>query len=324
MRFLPRRRSAWHSVRWPFLAYLPAVVALARWRRRLRVPRPITIPVVSASPLAVAVALPRSKWRYAAVWATYVWLFKVAWEVPYDEPEKLRQRLGVRYAVRLDSLVGGGVPPTLRLQRALRDPPRVVPLDVALTAVHYSLWLAPHVALMWVLARDERRFPRLAGRLAAVYHLTTVGYWLLPAAPPWYASEEHGEMDGEVARVPKEVSLVVKEKLEGTCAGRLLGDGSGDQPLREGNPWAAMPSDHFAAASITAIGLAEVSPAAGAVGWASAALAGFALVYLGEHYVTDLVAGLALAVGVWRVEPVVEPLFRLGAGGLRLLEPSAR
>jgi hypothetical protein len=38
----------------------------------------------------------------------------------------------------------------------------------------------------------------------------------------------------------------------------------------------------------------------GALGWSYAAALGFALVYLGEHYVVDLVAGLALAEAVRR------------------------
>ena len=151
--------------------------------------------MVSAAPLAVAVALPRRKWRYAAVWATYVWVFKVAWEIPYDRPEKLRGRLRVRENVRVDSVIGGGEPPTLRLQRALRDPERLSPLDVALTAAYYGLWLGPHAVLMWMLLHRPERFPRAAGRLSAVYHLTTVGYWLRPSAPPWWASENAGEMD---------------------------------------------------------------------------------------------------------------------------------
>ena len=58
-----------------------------------------------------------------------------------------------------------------------------------------------------------------------------------------------------------------------------------------GNPWAAMPSLHFATSVTAAISLAETGRTAGAAGWAYALTLGFALVYLGEHYVTDLVAG---------------------------------
>ncbi|MDP8907668.1 MAG: hypothetical protein M3N47_00830 [Chloroflexota bacterium] len=54
-----------------------------------------------------------------------MWLFKVAWEVPYDRPEKLRRHLHVDYALRVDRAIGGGAVPSARLQRALRDPPRL-------------------------------------------------------------------------------------------------------------------------------------------------------------------------------------------------------
>ena len=60
------------------------------------------------------------------------------------------------------------------------------------------------------------------------------------------------------------------------------------------NPWAAMPSLHFATSLMAALHLSEVGKLAGAAGWGYAGTLGFALVYLGEHYVTDLIAGAAL------------------------------
>ena len=42
---------------------------------------------------------------------------------------------------------------------------------------------------------------------------------------------------------------------------------------------------------MAALLLAEVGPVAGALGFAYAATLGFALVYLGEHYVVDLLGG---------------------------------
>jgi hypothetical protein len=62
-----------------------------------------------------------------------------------------------------------------------------------------------------------------------------------------------------------------------------------------GNPYAAMPSLHFASSVAAAHALGQVSPRAEALGWAYACGLGVALVYLGEHYVADLIAGLALA-----------------------------
>ena len=186
---LRRRRSAWRDVRWPLAAYAPSAVALAVTRRRVGVPPAVTLPVISVAPLALAAATPRGKWRYIAVGATYMWVFKLTWELPYDQPERLRRRLRVRYPIRLDSLIGAGVPPTLRLQRALRDPPRLTLVDKAVTVV-YGSWFVPHLGLGGLLLPHDQFVPRAAGRLAAGYHRTPPFYWLLPTAPPSSATQK--------------------------------------------------------------------------------------------------------------------------------------
>ncbi|MDQ3435110.1 MAG: phosphatase PAP2 family protein [Actinomycetota bacterium] len=284
-------------MRWALAAYVPAAIALAAARRRLGVPPAVTLPVISAAPLAAAAATPPGRWRYVAAGATYMWVFKTTWELPYDRPDRLRERLQVRYPIRLDSLIGGGVPPTLRLQRAWRDPPRVTLLDKAVTVV-YGSWFVPHLVLGWLLLHHDDFVPRAGGRLAAAYHLTTPFYWLVPTAPPWWASEKEGEMSGEVERVAPQVLSA------------LTGKPRKREGETKGNPWGSMPSDHIASAAITAMGLAEVSAVYGALGWTYVVLASFAVVYLGEHYVVDVIAGLAVAETVRRAEPAVNPLLR--------------
>ncbi len=75
-----------------------------------------------------------------------------------------------------------------------------------------------------------------------------------------------------------------------------------------GNPWAAMPSLHFATSVVAADSLAAAGRVEGVVGWAYALTLGFALVYLGEHYVTDVAAGAALVAAVREGETLAEPL----------------
>ncbi|HEU0318451.1 MAG TPA: hypothetical protein VFR49_14035, partial [Solirubrobacteraceae bacterium] len=147
---------------------VPAVGAVLA-RRRLRVPAPVTLALVSLAPLAVAAATPRRRWRYAVVGAAYMWSFTVTWTLPYERTDQLRRRLRVAYPVRIDTLLGFGVPPTLRLQRALRHPPRVTLLDRAVTLA-YASWFIPHALLGWLLLRHDEFVPRAAGRLAAAYH----------------------------------------------------------------------------------------------------------------------------------------------------------
>jgi membrane-associated phospholipid phosphatase len=54
---------------------------------------------------------------------------------------------------------------------------------------------------------------------------------------------------------------------------------------------------------MAALLLAEVGPLAGALGFTYALTLGFALVYLGEHYAVDLLAGGALTLAVRRLAP---------------------
>ena len=303
---LRRRQSRWPPARWVVAGVVPAAVTLVVMRKRLGVRRALALPVASVVPLAVAAVMPPGKRRYIAVGAAYMWVFKVSWEMPYDDPEELRARLRIDYPIRVDSRIGGGMPPTQRLQRALRDRARVTTLDRVVTVI-YGSWFVPHLVLAWVLFRHEQFIPRATGRLAAAYHLTTPFYWLVPTAPPWWASESEGRMGAEVERVTRHVIRDVRKRP------KL------DVDATPGNPWGSMPSDHIASAAITAMALSEVSVLYGAMGWTYVALAGFSVVYLGEHYLIDVIVGLAVAEAVRWGEPLVSPLVRRVAQDLERL-----
>jgi hypothetical protein len=90
-----------------------------------------------------------------------------------------------------------------------------------------------------------------------------------------------------------------------------------------GNPLAAMPSLHFATSVMAAHVLSDAGAVQGALGWSYAAVLGFALVYLGEHYVVDLVAGLALAEAVRRHGHRGAPVLRAVSATVQRLEARA-
>src|SRR4051812_35552554 len=120
-----------------------AIVAVTTARRRVGLHPAGTLFVATATPLAAAVALPHGRLRCAALAAGYMYAFKVSWELPYDDPDRLRRRLLVDEPIRFDTWIGRGVPPGVRLQRALRTSGEVSPLDVAVTAI-YGSWFLPH------------------------------------------------------------------------------------------------------------------------------------------------------------------------------------
>jgi membrane-associated phospholipid phosphatase len=275
-------------VRWPVVGCLPPTVALVRKRRALGVPRPVSLALAAVAPVAVAVALPRGRFRAATVWAAHMWAYKVAFELPYDDPAGARARLHVDYPIRADGALTGE-PPTAWLQRRLRRPPRLSWLDRAASLVYFAWELEPHAVLLWILIRHRDRFPAAATRLGLTFDLTLVGYAALPTAPPWWASEREGRMGRSVRRVVAEVGRELRGKPRPGVDHNL-----------GANPWASMPSDHFASAAMTAMILREIDARAGAAGWAYALALGAVLIYAGEHYVVDLAAGLALALVVRR------------------------
>ena len=286
-----------------------AAVAVPLLRRRLRIPAPVTIAACAGGPLALAVLYPRSKKRDVALYAMQMWAFIMVHEIPYDDPERLRARLRSRYPVVADRVIGAGQLPNVRLQRGLARLPRVGVLNRVLTWTHWLWFFEPYVALALILARDNENFPRAARQMAAVFDVGCAVYFAVPTSPPWWAAE-NGVTEGE------EVRRIMVEVGEETWRGAWpkMYDALG------GNPWAAMPSLHFATSLAAALSLSQAGRVEGALGWTYAGTLGFALVYLGEHYVTDLLAGAALVALVRRGEPLAEPLVLGVNRGLRRLE----
>jgi membrane-associated phospholipid phosphatase len=260
-------------------------------------------------PLSIAAGFRRSPARDAALWGAQMWAYKNAFEMPADDEPRLRRRAHFDYPIAVDRVIGAGTPPSRRLARRLRRRGHLSALDKALTFFYWTWEAEPHLAMGWIRWCRPEHFAAAAGRLAATFNLTLVGYWTLPTAPPWWVSEKLGRMDGDVRRVMSEVADWVKGEPNPTEGEHEMG----------ANPFAAMPSDHFASAVMTAILLTEQDRRLGAFGWSYALGLGFVLVYLGEHYVVDLLAGLALALSVNAARQplarVAERILALGPGG---------
>jgi membrane-associated phospholipid phosphatase len=290
------------------MAAVGGAIAVPLLRRRLRVPTAVTVGVCAAGPLALAVLYPRSKKRDVALFAMQMWAFTVVHELPYDDPERLRGRLRTQYPIAVDRLIGGGSLPNARLQRALAGRRGVGAVNRILTWAHWIWFVEPYLALAFILLRRNERFPRAARRMAAVFDAGCAVYFLVPTAPPWWSSRE-GLTGEEVRRIMVEVG----EPTWGRAWERMY-DALG------GNPWAAMPSLHFATSVQAARSLSEAGRVEGAVGWTYAGTLGFALVYLGEHYVTDLIAGALLVAAAQQAESLAEPVVSSINGALRSLE----
>jgi len=283
-------------------------VATPLLRRRLRLPVPAVTVLSFQAPVALAVAAPRSRARDAGIYALQMWAYFAHFDMPDDDPEALARRVHVDYPIRVDRVIGAGEEPTLRLQRRLGRPGQVLPHDRFLSAVHWSWFFVPHGSLAYLLWRRPELYPRAAALMAACFDLGCVVYWSVPTAPPWWAGR-NGNM-APVRRIMAETGERVWGRLWSPLYHSL-----------EGNPFAAMPSLHFGTSVMAAHVLRSAGPGHGAVAAAYAAVLGFGLIYLGEHYVIDLVAGLALAEGIVWLAPRAESLTQGVSDALARLSP---
>jgi membrane-associated phospholipid phosphatase len=278
-------------------------------RKRVNAPPLLVQTVAFGAPVGLCVAVRRSRGRDIATCALQMWAYLAAYKFPHDDPDAQRARVHVDYPIVADRLLGLGELPSVRLQRAFASGgPSVADwrtLDRVLVWAHWSWFMVPHGSLLYILARDRGRFSRAAVLTYAVFDIGASVYWLAPTAPPWYAAQaglEGREPTPAVRRIMVEYGEVFWKDRWGSL-----------YSVFGGNPLAAMPSLHFATSVMAALLLAEVGPVAGALGFGYAAILGFALVYLGEHYAVDLVAGAALTVAVRRLGPRAGPaIARLG------------
>lgn len=256
------------------------------------------------APASLVVATNPSRLRAAAVYAVQMLAYLAHYDMPDDDPDWIDRRLKIRYPIVTDRWLGRGEIPTVRLQRSLGRTGRVERRDTLLSWLHWSWFIVPHGSVAYVLWKRPERYERAAGMMAATFDAGVLIYWLAPTAPPWWA--------GENGHLPPVRRIMVEAGTEfwGELWQRLY-DSLGR------NPFAAMPSLHFGTSVMAAHVLREVGPKEAAFGWAYALALGFALVYLGEHYVTDLIAGAALAETVRIAAPHVAPHARRLAEALR-------
>jgi PAP2 superfamily len=280
-------------------------------RRRLHLPPAVVLATAAATPVAVTVLYKRTPLRDLAVCGLNMWAYIAAYEMPHDDSARLANRVLVDYPITIDRALGLGVTPTARLQHAFAKPGQISRFEAALTWCHWLWFFVPHCAVAYVRLRDQdghNRFPSAAARMYGVFDVGALFYWAIPTAPPWWAAAR-GRLEGGRALNVRRMMIEYGPQAWGRLWGPLF-------QFLGGNPLAAMPSLHIASSITAADILSEVGPVAGAIGWGYTGLLGLALVYLGEHYVIDLIGGAALAETIRWAAPRIAPFARRVAGAL--------
>lgn len=203
-------------------------------------------------------------------------------------------KLGVHYKPQIEidrALTLGHGLPTVWLQQHLYRG-HTGPLEAIAVIAYADHFLVPFVLVSaLIITRKSQATQLLVFALMTASILGDLVFVLAPTAPPWLA-EQHGYITG--------VHHILKQSLASLHMSTLA--------AVEGNAskydvTAAMPSLHtaFAVLALLVARRARMSRfSIGALGLNLVAVV-FSIVYTGEHYVSDVLAGGLLAIVSWRI-----------------------
>jgi len=220
---------------------------------------------------------------YALVWFLFSFLRSLADETVWAKMVNTK-------VVQLERWLFNGELPTIRLQAAFYDVGTLHWWDFYFTFIHWSYFLVPHGAAIWLWWRNPAKFRQLLGAMALLLTLGLGLYFLVPSNPPWMAPESVNSPGAPTV-------LRIMEPI-----GRRLGGGlyqAGYNVVGESNPIAAMPSIHFAITFLLVCMAWDQDRLWRLLAWVYTISMGLALVYLGEHYVVDIVVGGAITAYSW-------------------------
>jgi hypothetical protein len=284
---------------------LVAVAAYAVLLSCLMIARGISVtPDVVVVAFALAALLIGRGKLFLRDWIPFLALF-FAYELMRGYADKFGLPVHVGDVVTAERLVSFGHIPTSVLQQMLHQGPATAPdglatLSVVFYFLHFPLPLAVGF-LLWI--HQRRTYYDFVAALILLSMAGFVTYLLLPVAPPWYAADPVRSDPYCGGACVESVMHLRQTGYEGLAS--LFGIQnylySYNVYSIGSNDVAAFPSLH---AAYPFLAFLFARRAFGRVGWlmlAYTACVWFAIVYLGEHWVVDIIGGVVYALVAYLV-----------------------
>jgi PAP2 superfamily len=267
------------------VAYIAAVSGVMIWRG------------ISVSPdylllILVPVAVLSGRFNaFVRDWVPFVALF-LGYEAMWGIAPKTGIGPHITDVIHAETALFGGVDPSAWLQARLGTERWLVIVCTVIYFCHFAFPIAVGMVL-WLV--DRTKFLRYVVALMGMSFAAFIIFLLVPTAPPWLA-HDWGYLPG------------VSKLMNGALPSAI----SPYYRLLDSNPVAAFPSLHAAYPLLGALALWTVSRRAGLLTLAWCCAVWFSVVFLGEHYVVDVLGGIVFAAGSWLVmERVVVPHVRV-------------
>jgi membrane-associated phospholipid phosphatase len=222
---------------------------------------------VALALLVIAIAMGRGR-TFITDWTPFLLLF-----FAYEAMRGFAARLAPHDLSGLERWLFGGQIPTLVLQHAFYRPGVIGPQDLIAMVLYFMHFVLPIVVgfVFWVNSREH--YWRFVAALLLMCFLAFVTYLFWPSAPPWWQLHDVVKINQQtVSRLWGNTVVVIYHAFNP-------------------NQFAAFPSLHAAFPALAAVYSWQRyrALAIGLVVWTLAVVV--SIVYLGEHYVVDALAG---------------------------------
>ena len=229
--------------------------------------------------LVVAVFLGRGK-KFLADWLPFIIMFLGYEALRGINPEITKIPVNITNIIDAERFLFGGIP-SVTLQSTFFHPGNLQWYDLGFAIVYMSHFIAflPFAFYLWV--KRHNLFVKFSYTILLLSYLAFITFILFPVAPPWMASE--------MGFIPKIWGILNSATAQLTIPGGL----PSVYKFFGANKVAAVPSLHASyPLVIFLISLLLKKPLVTLISLIYMLLVWIAIVYLGEHYVVDILAGV--------------------------------
>ncbi len=226
--------------------------------------------------------------KFLSNWVPFVVLI-----FAYDSMRGIADNTGfpVNYLplIHAEKLLFLGNLPTINLQEMFYTAGVTRWYDVLAMNVYFLHFTPAIIFAGYLWAKKNQLFLHFRDAMILVSYAALVTFLLYPAAPPWLSHEE-GFIQEELHRIRVEIETGYMPATVNTI-----------YFLATSNPVAAMPSLHAAYPFLVFIYARKMWGGRGNVFILLPLAVGLSAVYMGEHYVIDLLAGFIYATAAYRI-----------------------
>jgi membrane-associated phospholipid phosphatase len=267
-----------------------------------------TIDLVAIAVGGLALILGRGR-LFFRDWVPFILIF-LAWEAMRGLADNFGAAVHSDDIIALERAISFGIVPTVELQRLFHRADAINPLDVVTSLLYAAHFIFPLAVAFVFWLRDRTVYYRFAATLLLMALAGFVVYLLFPVAPPRFA-HLHGE------------ALAVRDVMGDTIVNAGMHP-SADWVYQNLSPNdnAAMPSLHAAFPVLAWLFLRHRHVVAARFVAVYTLAVWFAIVYLGHHYIVDVLGGVVFAVGAYVVVARLGVLDRALAWLVRTARPS--